>query len=63
MNKNIWKLMFILLWIVALVVSWQLKGFEANAKMGFSEVTYWIGFFLGSLAGIVSIKLQNAYEN
>jgi hypothetical protein len=55
--------MFILLWIVALVVSWQLKGFEANAKMGFSEVTYWIGFFLGNLVGIVSIKLQNAYKN
>lgn len=55
--------MFILLWIVALVVSWQLKGFEANAKMGFSEVTYWMGFFLGNLAGMVSIKLQDACKN
>ena len=63
MNKNIWKLMFVLLWIVALGVSWQLKDFETNAKMGFSGVTYWTGFFLGSLMGIVSIKLQDAYKN
>lgn len=63
MNKSIWKLIFVLLWTVSFVVSWQLKDFESNAKMGFSGVAYWGGLFLGILMGIVASKLENAYKN
>lgn len=62
MNKIIWKLLFILLWVIIIAVSFSIDAWTVNAKASFPAVTYWTGIVLGLLEGIVSIEVMNAYK-
>ena len=61
MNINNWKLIFALLWIIIIIVSWKIDTWE-NAIAGFPLVTLWIGIILGILIGIVSMELKITYQ-
>lgn len=62
MNKTVLKLMLVLICVTTLVVSWKIVFWEVNSKMGFSEITFWIGIVFGILIGIVSTELKYAYK-
>lgn len=61
MNKVIWKLLFVLLLFITIIVSFSIERW-VNAKVFHPEETYWIGVVLGTLGGIVSVELKNAYK-
>lgn len=62
MNKIIWKLMLVFICVSTLILSWKIVFWEINSKMGFSEVTFWIGIVFGILIGIISTELKYAYK-
>jgi hypothetical protein len=62
MNKIIWKLLFILLLFITITLSFSIEGW-VNEKVFHPEEIYWIGIVLGTLEGIVSVELKNAYKN
>lgn len=62
MNKIIWKLLFVFMFIVILIVSHEIDILQISAKTGFALVTYSIGLFLGVIMGIIATELKYAYR-
>lgn len=58
MQSYVWKILFVIEWIIVILVSFRITEWETGAKPGFSSVTFGAGIFLGILIGITSIKLQ-----
>lgn len=58
MQSYFWKILFVIEWVIVILVSFRITGWEIDAKPGFSSITFGAGLFLGILIGITSIKLQ-----
>lgn len=61
-QKNVWKILTVILWIIIVFLSFRIGDWEVGAKPGFGRLMYWVGAFLGILLGIVSMKLKYVYE-
>ncbi|MEA1869259.1 MAG: hypothetical protein U9N09_03800 [Euryarchaeota archaeon] len=61
-QKNVWKILTVILWIIIVIISFDIGDWEVAAKPGFGSLMYWVGVFLGILLGIVSMKLKYVYE-
>jgi Ca2+/Na+ antiporter len=61
-QKNVWKTLTVILWIIIVFLSFRIGDWEVDAKPGFSLLTYWVGAFLGILLGIISMKLRYLYK-
>lgn len=62
MNKIIWKLLFVFMFIIILIVLHEIDILQLNAKAGFALVTYSIGLVLGVIMGIIATELKYAYR-
>lgn len=62
MNKIIWKLLLIFVFILIAIILYEINIWQINAKAGFALVTYTIGLVIGVLAGIVATELKYAYK-
>lgn len=63
MKKGILRLLLFVVWLIIIIVSFQINSWEPQAKPGFARLAYWAGIFLGSLMGIVSDKVAYKYRN
>ncbi|WP_048129654.1 MULTISPECIES: hypothetical protein [unclassified Methanosarcina] len=62
MNKIIWKLLLVFVFILIPLMSYEIDVWQVNAKAGFALVAYAIGLIIGVLAGIVATELKYAYK-
>ena len=61
-QKNVWKILTVILGIIIVFLSFYIGDWEVDAKSGFGRLMYWVGAFLGILLGIISMKLKYVYE-
>lgn len=58
MRTYFWRIFFVIEMIIVILISFRITGWEVGAKPGFSNLTFWVGIFLGNLIGMTSIKLE-----
>lgn len=63
MKKIAWRLLLFVVWLIIIIVSFQINSWEPQAKPGFARLAYLAEIFLGSLMGVVSDKVAYKYKN
>lgn len=58
MKQNVWRILIVIEWAIVISASFLIDDWEVNAKLGLSNLTFWMGIILGISIGITSINLK-----
>ena len=46
MKQNVWRILIVIEWAIVISASFLIDDWEVNAKLGLSNLTFWMGIIL-----------------